>query len=270
MLPDADRVARLIEEAAATEIMPRFRRLPADGIREKAPGDIVTVADEAVEAWLAPRLMALLPGSIVLGEEAVAADANVLNRLFDDQPVWVIDPVDGTTNFAEGRAAFAVMAALVHRGELIGGWIHDPNAGRTATAMAGEGAWLDGRRLRVCAAPDDGAAMSGVLLVGYFGNRELGRRIDMRRSRVQTLRSLRSVGLEYLRLVAGEMHFSLFTKLMPWDHAPGVILHREAGGHAAYLEGGAYAPAAVQRSGLLLAPDIDSWHRLHRTLLDPD
>lgn len=270
MLPDADRVARLIEEAAATEIMPRFRRLPADGIREKAPGDIVTIADEAVETWLAPRLTSLLPGSIVLGEEAAAADASLLNRLFDDQPVWIIDPIDGTTNFAEGRPAFAVMAALVHRGDIVAGWIHDPNAGRTATAAAGEGAWLGDRRLRVSAAPDDATAMSGVLLAGYFGSKELGRHIDSRRSRVRTLRTLRSAGLEYLRLVTGDMHFSLFTKLMPWDHAPGVILHRESGGHAAYLEGGSYTPAAVQRSGLLLTPDDDSWRRLHRILLDPD
>lgn len=270
MLPDADRVARLIEEAAIVEIMPRFRRLPAGGVREKAPGDIVTIADEAVEGWLTPKLTALLPGSIVLGEEAAAANANLLNRLFDDQPVWVIDPIDGTANFAEGRPTFAVMAALVHRGELIAGWIHDPIAARTATAAAGEGAWLDGKRLVVSTAPEAPEEMSGVLLTGYFGNKDLGRRIDSRRGRVRTLRSLRCAGLEYLRLAAGEMHFSLFTKLMPWDHAPGVILHREAGGHASYLEGGPYAPAAIQRSGLLLAPDSDSWRRLHRTLFDSD
>src|SRR4030095_3156841 len=109
MLPDADRVTRLIQEAAAAEIMPRFRQLAAGDVREKAPGDLVTVADEAVEARLAPALEALLPGSVVVGEEAAAADPNLLNRLFDDQPVWIIDPVDGTSNFAEGRPAFAVM-----------------------------------------------------------------------------------------------------------------------------------------------------------------
>ena len=68
--PPADRVAGLLEEAAATAIMPRFRRLAAGDIRQKAPGDLVTVADEAVEARLSPLLTALVPGSIVLGEEA--------------------------------------------------------------------------------------------------------------------------------------------------------------------------------------------------------
>jgi fructose-1,6-bisphosphatase/inositol monophosphatase family enzyme len=71
-------------------------------------------------------------------------------------------------------------------------------------------------------------------------------------------------------LVTGEMHFALFTKLMPWDHAAGVLLHQEAGGYAGYLDGGAYEPAATTRSGLLLAPDPDSWSRLHVTLLGPE
>lgn len=266
MAPDADRVARLIEEAAAIEIMPRFRRLAAADVREKAPGDLVTIADEAVEARLTPQLTALLPGSIVLGEEAAAADGKLLDRLLDDRPVWILDPVDGTGNFAEGRAAFAVMVALVRQGEIIAGWIHDPIAGRTATAAAGEGAWLGDRRLRVAAAPSDVAAMAGVLLAGHFGSRDLGRQVAARRHRVRALPSLRCAALEYLRLAEGEMHFSLFTKLMPWDHAAGVILHREAGGHAGYLEGGSYQPSATQRSGLLLAPDPDSWQRLNDAL----
>src|SRR5215475_8172836 len=100
---DLARVTALIEETAALEILPRFQKLAAGEIREKTPGDFVTVADEAAEARLAPLLSALLPGSLVLGEEAAAADAKLLDRLLDTQPVWVIDPVDGTGNFAEGR-----------------------------------------------------------------------------------------------------------------------------------------------------------------------
>ncbi|MGH6927693.1 MAG: inositol monophosphatase family protein [Dongiaceae bacterium] len=268
--PDADRVAGLIEEAAAIEIMPRFQRLAAGDIREKAPGDIVTIADEAVEARLAPLLTALLPGSLVLGEEAAAADSSLLDHLLGDRMVWIVDPVDGTSNFAEGRPAFALIVALVVAGRIEAGWIHDPVAGRTAIAGAGEGAWLHGQRLQVAPPPADPGDMAGVLLAGSFGSRELRRTIDLRRSRVRALRSVRSAGLEYLRLVTGEMHFSLFTKLMPWDHAAGVLLHSEAGGYARYLEGGTYEPAAMTRTGLLLAPDADSWQRLHATLFGPD
>lgn len=270
MLPDADRVTRLIEEAAAAEIMPRFRQLAAGDVREKGPGDLVTVADEAVEARLAPLLMSLVPGSVVVGEEGAAADPSLLNRLFDDRHVWIIDPVDGTSNFAEGKPAFAVMVALARGRDILAAWIHDPVAVRTAVAAAGEGAWLGDRRLSVASVPNKPGDMAGVLLSGFFGSRELGRKIDARRNRVRAIRSARCAGIEYLRLAAGEMHFSLFTKLMPWDHAPGVLLHREAGGHAAYLEGGAYEPAAIKRSGLLLAPDPDSWQQLYGLLLGDD
>jgi fructose-1,6-bisphosphatase/inositol monophosphatase family enzyme len=268
--PDIDRVTSLIEEAAAAEIMPRFQRLAAHDVREKAPGELVTIADEAVEARLAPLLAALMPGSLVLGEEAAAVDRNLLDHLLGEHAVWVIDPVDGTGNFAEGRPAFALMVALVVAGRIEAGWIHDPVGGRTATAAAGEGAWMGGRRLQVAAAPADPGGMSGVLLAGSFGGPELRRMIDRRRGRVRALRSVRSAGHEYLRLVAGEMHFALFTKLMPWDHAAGALLHREAGGHGRYLEGGAYEPAAMTRSGFLLAPDADSWERLYATLFGPD
>jgi len=270
MLPDIDRVTRLIEEAAAAEIMPRFRRLAAGDVREKGPGDLVTVADEAVEARLTPLLTSLVPGSMVVGEEAAAADPNLLNRLLDDRPVWIIDPVDGTSNFAEGRPAFAVMVALARGTQLLAAWIHDPVKPCTAVAAAGEGAWLGGQRLTVAAAPTNPGDMAGVLLSGFFGSRELGRRVDARRNCVRALRSVRCAGIEYLRLASGEMHFSLFTKLMPWDHAPGVLLHREAGGYASYVEGGAYEPAAIERSGLLLAPDPESWRQLHALLLGDD
>ena len=111
MLPDVDRSAVLIEEVSGSEIMPRFRRLAAGDVREKAPGDLVTIADEAVEARLAPQLTSLVPGSIVVGGGGRRPIRTCSIASCDDRPVWIIDPVDGTSNFAEGRPAFAVMVA---------------------------------------------------------------------------------------------------------------------------------------------------------------
>jgi fructose-1,6-bisphosphatase/inositol monophosphatase family enzyme len=246
--------------------MPRFRQLSSEDIRKKSSGEVVTVADEAAETWLAPRLVDLLPGSLVVGEEAAAADPSLLARLSEDRPVWLIDPIDGTSNFAEGRAAFAVMVALVQSGHIRAGWIHDPNGGRTASAAHGEGAWLGGRPIASAQPPANAADMTGTLLAGFFGSKELGRKVEARRHRVRAIKSLRCAGLEYLRLATGETHFTLYTKLMPWDHAPGVIIHREAGGHGAYLDGGAYHPAHTGQSGLLLTPDAASWQSLHALL----
>ncbi len=269
MTPDIQRVTAAIAEVAETEIIPRFERLAAHEVREKAPGDVVTVADEQAEARLTPLLTALVPGSLVVGEEGAAADERVLELLAGDMPVWLIDPIDGTSNFAEGIPRFVVMVALVRRDRVVAGWIHDPIGKSTAVAERGGGAWLDGVRLGVASVPATPAEMSGVLLAGYFGDRALGRRVQQRRHRVRTEKSLRCAGLEYLRLARGDMHFGLFTKLMPWDHAPGIIVHAEAGGYAAYLEGGGFDPARMAAGGLLAAPDPDSWAELRAMLIDP-
>jgi len=267
---DIDRVTALIAEIAAEEIMPRFTKLAAGDVREKAPGDLVTIADEATEHRLTPLLTQLLPGSCVLGEEGAAASPALLERLAGDSPVWIIDPVDGTSNFAAGAGDFGVMVALVRHDAVLAGWIHDPRTGETVTAEQGGGAWLAGQRLHVAQAPADPAQLSGVLLAGFFGNRELGKQVQARRDRLNTLKSRRCAASEYRRLAQDEMHFALFTKLMPWDHCPGVLIHAEAGGYNSYVEGGRYTPSRIKASGLMLAPDAASWQQLYDILIAPE
>jgi fructose-1,6-bisphosphatase/inositol monophosphatase family enzyme len=267
---DIDAVARLIAEAAAEEIMPRFAKLAVGDVREKGPGDLVTIADEAVERRLAPQLIGLLPGSCVIGEEEAAVDVSVLQRLEEPAPVWIIDPVDGTANFAAGKGDFGVMVALVQAGRTVAGWIHDPVNKRMATAERGAGAWLDGKRLAVAPPPADPAELSGTLLVGFHGDPELGRRIQQRRERIRAVKSRRCAATEYLQLATGQMHFALFSRLMPWDHAPGVLIHAEAGGYNGYIDdGGGYEPARITAKGLLLAPDRASWQALYDRLIAP-
>ena len=273
MLVDPDAVTRLLREVAVQEILPRFQSLARHEVREKKGGELVTVADVAAERFLERRLRALLPGSEVVGEEAVAETPAVLDLLAGGGPVWLVDPIDGTGNFARGRPCFAVMVALVRASELLAAWIHDPVSDRTAVADSGGGAWMSGRRLRAAPGVPPGVppgadidAMRGTLHAGSFATPEMARHIQKRRHRVQTVPTLRCAGAEYLRLAAGETHFSLFTKMMPWDHAPGVLIHREAGGHGRTLDDSPYDPARRDARGLLLAPDPEAWQALHTTL----
>ena len=267
---DIDRVSAVIADVAAEEIVPRFAKLAKGDVREKGPGDIVTIADEAAEHSMSPRLMDLLPGSCVLGEEGAARSPDLLNRLAGDAPVWVIDPIDGTSNFAAGEGDFGVMVALVRHDEVLAGWIHEPRRREMLTAERGSGAWLDGKRLQVAKPPSDPAKLSGVLLAGFFGDRELGKQVQSRRERLIALKSRRCAASEYRRLAEGEMHFALFTKLMPWDHCPGVLIHAEAGGYNSYIEGGRYMPSRIKASGLMLAPDEASWQQLYDILIAPE
>lgn len=261
---DVDRVSALIRAVAEAEILPYFRDLAKAGIREKTgPTDLVTLADEAAERALTPRLMDLLPGSTVVGEEAVSADKTLLDRLHGDAPVWIIDPIDGTINFANGRPLFAVIVALARGGETLAGWIYDPCDGRLATAVKGQGAFLNGKRVHV-APPVPLPDMVGALSTRFCAE-SLGRQLEERGRTLGPRVCLSSAAQEYLRLLEGRAHYSLYHRLMPWDHAAGVLLHAEAGGYSALFDGTPYAPTALG-GGVLLAPDRDSWQALHRHL----
>jgi len=264
---DSDAVAALIREVAETEVRPFFRHLSAHQIREKSRGDFVTDVDEAVERSLTQSLAALLPGSTVVGEEAVEADRSGLDRFRTDAPVWVIDPIDGTSNFARGEPTYAIMVGLVHRNETLAGWIYDPEGDVMAVAERGAGTLLDGRPARL-APGGTPAEMRGSLHGNGFADARLVQRVSQRRDRVQAQRSLRCAGHEYLKLLRGEMDFTLFTKTKPWDHVPGALMQIEAGGTALKTDGSTYLATDFKvPQGILAAPDRASWESLREALL---
>ncbi|MGH7001343.1 MAG: inositol monophosphatase family protein, partial [Stellaceae bacterium] len=242
-------------EVAQGVILPRFGTLKREDIREKAPGDLVTVADLEAERRLTARLCEIVPGSAVLGEEAVAADPGRLSLAATCDSLWIVDPVDGTANFARGQPGFAVIVAYVERGRTHGGWIFDPLGDRLVWAEAGAGAWSDGRRLRVSPAPAEpigaayGRAVSGV---------RSAKAIEQAGMRV---RNVGSSGIEYINLALGAVHFALHSRSLPWDHAAGMLIAVEAGGHAAFLDGTRYDPGVHDRS-VLAASDAACWSRV--------
>ena len=192
--------------------------------------------------------------------------STVMERLASRQPVWVIDPVDGTANFAQGREDFAVMLALVEHDAVLAGWIYEPVTDRMSYAVRGGGAFLDGRPL---ARPGTENSYRGVLAVGSKGDPALAPRVQKRRDRVHPVKSVRCAGVEYMRLALGELDFLMFSGTMPWDHAAGVLLFTESGGEAALMATGApYGPADLAGE-LLLAPDRARWNDLRARLIDP-
>lgn len=264
-------IAELLRDAARTEIMPRFRRLAAGAVRTKTgPLDLVTDADEGAERVIAAGLAARFPGCLVVGEEGAAADPGLLARLAGADLAFVVDPVDGTANFAAGLPLFGSMIAAVLRGEVVAGWIHDPLGDDTAVALRGEGAWIeapDGHRasLRV-APPEPIERMLGDLSWTYLPE-PLRTRVASRQPRLAGTVGLRCAAHAYRMVAGGNLHLLLFNRLMPWDHAAGSLLHREAGGYAAGFDGQPYSPLR-HTGGLICAPDLASWEEARATLLD--
>ncbi|WP_307248857.1 inositol monophosphatase family protein [Catenuloplanes indicus] len=261
-----DRVGDLVREAAQTVVLPLFKKLDASDVREKAPGDLVTVADQRSEKLLTEGLLRLLPGSTVVGEESVAEDPGLLRRICETGPVWLVDPLDGTGNFAFGRTPFAVMAALIADGELCAGWILDVTRDRMAVAERGSGAWVDGVRVTTRGGPAPVSTLRGAVMLKYLPE-EMAAEISMRAGDIAAiLPSQHCAGAEYPDVVSGVQDFVLFWKTLPWDHAPGVLFTREAGGVARRLDGTEFQVTDPQK-GLLVAANDDIWADVRATLL---
>ncbi len=253
--PHHDAVVALMRHVATTIVMPRFRNLAADEVEEKAADDMVTVADRLSEAALTEGLAALDPGIRVVGEEAVAADPSLVDGIARGR-VWIIDPIDGTNNYASGIATFGIMIALVDDGVTQAGWILDPVSGRLCHAVRGEGAFIDDAR--VLSRPVDTPCPSAVLATYFMTDAEkaeIARRAD---GRLTVAPMPRCAAEQYPRLVLGTNLIALFQKTLPWDHAAGSLLLREAGGVVRRPDGTDYR-VGDQRRGMIAAASPALW-----------
>jgi fructose-1,6-bisphosphatase/inositol monophosphatase family enzyme len=252
----------LMRQATQSEIMPRFRQPDTCAVREKTSAlDLVTDADEAAERFITAGIGRMFPGALVVGEEATAADPSLLRKLGDADLAFVVDPVDGTANFAAGLPLFGVMAAAIVRGQIVGAVIHDPIGDDAALALRGGGAWMeqaDGSRrdLRVAAAAPL-ERMTGAINWRHLPEPERHHMLNAL-PRFATTWDYRNAAHEYRLLAQGFAHAAVFARMMPWDHAPGWLIHQEAGGYSARMDGSAYTPTETT-GGLILAPDRASW-----------
>jgi fructose-1,6-bisphosphatase/inositol monophosphatase family enzyme len=254
---DAERVADLIRETAAIELVPRFRNLAEGDVRQKKPGDFVTVADLASEQRLASGLAKILPGVPVVGEEAVESDPGLLDLIGRPEGTcWIVDPLDGTANFAAGKDTFAIIVCLVHRTEAVASWILDVPHGRMGVALKGQGVTVDNVRMRGMP-PAPGHKLSG--FIGYKVRKIFDQQLPAaQKAKLGPTKTLRCAGIEYLEILAGTADFSLYRNTKPWDHAGGALMMTEAGGGALRLDGTPYAPAQSIRAGIMGAASAET------------
>lgn len=263
---DTKTVSDIIRRVAAAEILPRFKNLKTGEVREKNPGDFVTIADEAAEKALTEAFSTLLPGSLVVGEEAVAKDATVVDRLQGDAPVWVLDPVDGTYSFAHGIPRFGVIVSLVQQGVTQYGWIYDVPGDRMAVVAKGKGAAIEGKPARMRKDTHEVQDMEG------FGGDHKVRSFEAVGQLVGERDIVNSSFYEFTALAAGEADFLVHVnRLSPWDHAAPVLFLEEAGGYVALSEGGkplSYHPAMLRPCTLFGAADETRWRAVEENLRD--
>ena len=256
-------VLAVMQDAATRAILPRYQSLAAHEIDAKAADDVVTVADKEAELILAEGLSKLLPDAAIVGEEAAHADPALLDRL-GNALCWIIDPVDGTNNFAAGKPPFGVMVALAEAGEAIAGWILDPLTGRLCHAHRGGGAFVGEERIAARSTGENPPIAAISLVFMDPAQREA---MKAHIAPHYTLTDIpRCAAEQYPRLVLGVNDVSIFERTLAWDHAAGVLFVNEAGGKAARPDGRAYRVDEAHLPGLIGAASAGLWEEMAERL----
>ena len=254
----------LVRRAARAEILPRFRQLGSHQIDQKTgPQDLVTDADKAAEAMITRGLQAMFPHALIVGEEATAANPDLVKKIPEAELCFTIDPVDGTWNYAHGLTVFGVMVSVLRFGRPAYGLLYDPIMNdfvvadtespteqvmprgirrRMSTSQGGEIADLQGF-IGINLMPKEHQAPMAATFPDF--------------TRILSLRC----ACHELRMVAqGAMDFALYSKLTPWDQPAGAVAVRQAGGHVAMLDGSDYLGDST--GYLLAACNEATWQKL--------
>lgn len=256
-------VAALLRQVARDVVLPRYQNLAAHEVEEKAADDLVTIADKESELRLNDGLSRILPEAGLIGEEACAADPAIVDRLSNGLH-WIIDPIDGTGNFAAGRPPFGIMVALADNGATLAGWILDPLTDRLCNAVLDSGAFINGERV-TARGSGEALPIAGISTL-YMNSKEREIFMDRAQGRLRLVDIPRCAAEQYPRLVLGQNDISLFERTLPWDHAAGVLLLNEAGGRCCRMDGSPYR-VGDDRRGMLAASTPAIWDEAARILL---
>ncbi len=221
---------QIICQTAARELLPRYQQIEH---QFKSDGSIVTAADHAMQRQLTHVLRQHWPDIPLLGEEM---EENRQQALMTNSQtgLWVLDPLDGTSNFAAGIPCFSVSLALLVNNEVQLGLIYDPIRQECFSAITGEGAWLNGVRLHT---RDSEQALSRCIAQIDF--KRLPKGLAARLASHPPYASQRSFGsgaLDWCWLAAGRVQLYLHGKQKLWDYSAGQLILQEAGGHCCTLE----------------------------------
>jgi myo-inositol-1(or 4)-monophosphatase len=241
--------------AAGTVLRRHFGTDFAIETKEEQALNLVTVADREAEQAVIDCVRSRYPGHGILGEESGTHAGS-------SDTVWIIDPLDGTTNFTHAFPIFSVSIAVAVAGELVAGVVYDPLRDELFSAEHGSGAYLNGRRIRVSEAA---RVENSMLVTGFpYTIREnpdfCYERFILFLKRAQAIRRLGSAALDAAYVAAGRLDGFWEVSLQPWDKAAGDLLVREAGGTVSDFRGAPH--------DLFLPPFLASNGRIHAEMID--
>ena len=253
----------LLREVSRKAILPYYQKLAEHEITAKAADDVVTVADNLSEDLLTEGLAKLIDLPVV-GEEACHADASVQDRLAGD--CWIVDPLDGTRNFAKGKPPFGILIARAEQGVAQSGWIYDVLSDRFCVAHSDQGAFVNGEKIAARPTGED-TTVAAISLIFMDSARRDAVKAAIE-GHYRTVDIPYCAAEQYPRLALGVNDVSIFERTLAWDHAAGVLWLNEAGGKAARPDGSPYRVDEWNRKGLIGAASPALWEEMAERLAE--
>ena len=245
ILPDIDELVAVVRDIAATQLMPHFGQISR---QYKADKSIVTEADLATQNALIKELKKRWPDFEFLAEE-MTAQQQEQHMAQAENGLWIVDPLDGTSNFASGIPYFAISIALYYKGHVRLGLVYDPNRDEAFTATDSTAATCNGHPLKPSDTPAELARAIGVIDFKRLPP-ELAKKLVTQQP-FSSQRSFGSVALDWCWLAANRFHVYLHGRSNIWDYAAGELIFRQAGGHSCTLDGEAiFQPTVKPRSAV--------------------
>jgi myo-inositol-1(or 4)-monophosphatase len=231
MLPDIIELCELVRSTAQQELMPRFERV---SYSDKQDGSLITEADLAMQHSLCEQLLGRWPDIKVLGEEMEVTEQEKLLQQAEEG-LWILDPLDGTSNFATNIPFFSVSLALLQQGEIVQGIVYDPVRDESFSAVQGEGAYLNQQKLSLA----NMVSVTNIVTAIVDFKRltpELANKL-ITNPPYKSQRSFGSVALDWCWMAASRGHVYLHGNQNLWDYAAGQLVLKEAGGYSSTLNG---------------------------------
>ncbi len=248
-VPDITLLQQIVVNAAREELAPRFTQV----IRhDKADGSFITAADLAMQQRIQTALQQRWPDYAFLGEEMAETEQLALLQN-SSQPLWCLDPLDGTSNFAAHIPFFSVSLALIVKGEVVLGIIYDPMRDECFSAIKGQGASLNGQPLGQLQSHSSLAKATALVDLKRLPSALQTRLIQQ--PPYSSQRSFGSVALDWCWIAAGRCHVYLHGKQRLWDYAAGQLILSESGGQSCTLAGEPVLQASLAGRSAVAALD---------------
>jgi len=241
-----DEIKSILYDISKSIILPKFQKLKNEDIKIKNNTDLVTSVDIEVEKKLKKILLSLLPNSLFVGEESFFEDPNIIQFYKQNNFVWTVDPIDGTSNFVKGKDKFAIMIGLTFKQKILQSWIYKPISDEFCYSKLSEGSFINDSKIYF--SKDSNAKKSiGSISSKYWENGYYDKIIKIRNA-FKNVNSYGCIGFEYVDIAKGDRDFAILSRLSPWDHIPGILLVKESGGSIVHFDKSEYNHTIIKNN----------------------